>query len=332
VDVCSRLHSTRLARSSALRAAFTGSAGFSTRPLPRTCDRRCPGQTDRGSPLLSRAIVKARRRIGPKPIRPLISQKPGWSLLPQRRLHPPARPSNATRATSELWRGAGFGRFEVVLADRTRLQGSEGHHTPRPQAPRPPETTVFGETAAKGGSAHQPQKARPAARGARQRGQKQVHAPLHGRKRRGSGCAARMGPRSRALTGSGRACSPGDQGHAWASGSPGCVVKRSLDRQVHDRCRLSNDPSGARVRGSVADVETTHLPPGARPAERQAANLGVTSCGGLLGDDEGPIRSGRKGARLERANRLVSAREPAFTARCGIESTEGVLVSTASLP
>jgi len=65
-----------------------------------------------------------------------------------------------------------------------------------------------------------------------ERGQKQVHAPPHGRKRRGRGCAARKGPRSRALTGSGRACSPGDQGHAWASGSPGCAVKRSLDRQA----------------------------------------------------------------------------------------------------
>jgi len=67
------------------------------------------------------------------------------------------------------------------------------------------------------------------------RGQKQVHAPLHGRKRRGSGCAARKVPRSRALTGSGRACSPGDQGHAWIGGSPGCVVKRSLDQ----RCQRS---------------------------------------------------------------------------------------------
>jgi len=62
-------------------------------------------------------------------------------------------------------------------------------------------------------------------------GQKQVHAPSHGRKRRGRGCAARKGPRSRALTGSGRACSPGDQGHVWAGGSPDCAVKRSLDRQ-----------------------------------------------------------------------------------------------------
>jgi hypothetical protein len=64
----------------------------------------------------------------------------------------------------------GSGRFEVVLADRTRLQRSEGHHTLRPQAPLPPETTVFGETAANDGSAHQPQKARPPARGARQKG------------------------------------------------------------------------------------------------------------------------------------------------------------------
>jgi hypothetical protein len=113
-------------------------------------------------------------------------------------------------------------------------------------------------------------------------------------------------------------------GQSMFPGRPGTRVDRRkpwLRRQTQPRPALStqrrdsNDPSGARVRGSVADVETTHLPPGARPAERQAANLGVTSCGGLLGDDEGPIRSGQKGASLERANRFVHAREPAITAR-----------------
>jgi len=90
--------------------------------------------------------------------------------------------------------------------------------------------------------------------------------------------------------------------------------------------------AGCSCSWSVADVDKTHLPPGARPAERQAANHGVTSCGGLLGDDEGPIRSGQKGAGLARANRLVSAQEPALTARWGIKSTEGVLVRIASSP
>lgn len=227
-----------------------------------------------------------------------------------------------------------------MLADRTRLQRSEDcvsrSLAKAGEASRAPDRRLLGLS-------KPPSLARrwqrwlgvPTAerlvllRAARdKRGQKQVHAPSHGRKRRGQGCAARKDPRSRALTGSGRACSPGDQGHAWAGRSPGCVVKRSLDRRESEIERSA----GCSCSWSVADVDKTHLSSGARPAERQAANHGVAFCGGLLGDDEGPIRSGQKGAGLERANRLVSAQQPAFTARCRIKSTEGVLVRIASSP
>jgi hypothetical protein len=90
---------------------------------------------------------------------------------------------------------------------------------------------------------------------------------------------------------------PGNQGVSATS----LVKTCSSGQGSQGASRESNDPPGARVRGSVADVEKTHLPPGAWPAARQATPLRVTFCGGLLGDDEGPIRSGRKGARLERA-------------------------------
>jgi len=227
-----------------------------------------------------------------------------------------------------------------VLADRTRLQRSEDcvsrSLAKAGEASRAPDRRLLGLS-------KPPSLARrwqrwlgaPTAarlvllRAARdKRGQKQVHAPFHGRRRRGRGCAARKAPRSRVLTGSGRACTPGDQGHAWAGRSPGCVVKRSLDRRESEIERSA----GCSCSWSVADVDKTHLSPGARPAERQAANHGIAFCGGLLGDDEGPIRSGQKGAGPERANRLVSARQPAFTARCRIKSTEGVLVRIASSP
>lgn len=105
-------------------------------------------------------------------------------------------------------------------------------------------------------------------------------------------------------------------GQSMFPGRPGSRVGRWkpwLRRQAQPRPtlstqrRTSNDPSGARVRGSVADVDKTHLPLGARPAERQAANLGIAFCGGLLGDDEGPIRSGRQGCEA-RAGEQTSER------------------------
>jgi len=204
-------------------------------------------------------------------------------------------------------RSRGSGRFEVVLADRTRLQRSEGHHTLRPQAPLPPETTVFGETAANDGSAHQPQKARPPARGARHEGSEAGSRPSPRPKT----------PRTRVRCPEGPSIKgPHRIGQSMFPGRPGSRVDRRkpwLRRQAQPRPtlstqrRTSNDPLGARVRGSVADVDKTHLPPGARPAERQAANLGVTFCGGLLGDDEGPIRSGRQGCEA-RAGEQTSER------------------------
>jgi len=137
--------------------------------LPRSCDRRCPGQTDRGNPA---PLTSNREGAAPswpqKPIRPLISQQPGWSLLHKRKLHP----RHVTRATSEQQRGVPWirgrarGSHSIAAVGRSR--------TLRSQAPRPPETTVFGETMARGGSAHQPQKgssccARRATRGVRSR-------------------------------------------------------------------------------------------------------------------------------------------------------------------
>lgn len=171
-------------------------------------------------------------------------------------------------------------------------------------------------------------KARPAARGARQEGSEAGSRPFPRPKTPRARVRCPEGPSIKGPTGSGRACSRGDLGHAWAGRSPGCVVKRSLDRRESEIERSA----GCSCSWSVADVDKTHLSSGARPAERQAANHGVAFCGGLLGDDEGPIRSGQKGAGLERANRLVSAQQPAFTARCRIKSTEGVLVRTASSP
>lgn len=229
-------------------------------------------------------------------MRPLISQQPGWSLLQKRRLHP----CHATRVTSEQVRGARSIRGRARGSYSIATVGGPPH--PPTKAPRPPETTVFGETAAKGGSAHQPQKARPAARGARHEGSEAGSRPSPRPKT----------PRMRVRCPEGPSIKgPHRIGQSMFPGRPGTRVGRRkpwLRRQAQPRPTLptqrrsSNDPSGARVRGSVADVETKHLPPGARPAERQATTRGVTFCGGLLGDDEGPIRSGRKGARLERAN------------------------------
>jgi len=178
------------------------------------------------APLLSRAIVKARRRIGPKPIRPLISQQPGWSLLPKRRLHP----CKATRATSAQQRGARSIRGRARGSYSIATVVGPPHPRPRLLGPqKPPSLARRRQKVARRTNRRRLVLLR-AARDTR--GQKQVHAPDRGRKRRSSGCAARKVPRSRALTGSGRACSPGDQGHAWIGGSPGCVVKRSLERRT----------------------------------------------------------------------------------------------------
>lgn len=188
--------------------------------------------------------MKARRRIGPQ-----ADTVPDFA---EARLEPPpqkgcssTRPTNATpRGQPRDSSGAGLARFEVVLADRTRLHRSEGSWLPAPR-----ESwrggLLFSTTGSSASRNHRlwrdDGERRLGAssaerlvllRTARDRGVRSRFTPLPtADNAAGSGCAARKGPRSRALTGSGRACSPGDQGHAWAGRSPGCVVKRSLDRR-----------------------------------------------------------------------------------------------------
>jgi len=228
-----------------------------------------------------------------------------------------------------------------VLADRTRLHRSEGSWLPAPR-----ESwrggLLFSTTGSSASRNH---------RLWRDDGQRWLGAPAAERlvllrTSRDRGVRSRFTPLPTAENAAGEGALPGralDQGPSQdraehvpretrVTRGPAEALAASSNAASTDASRKSNDPLGARVRGSVADVEMTHLPPGARPAERQAAIRGVASCGGLLGDDEGPIRSGRKGAGLERANRIVSAREPAFTARRRIKSTEGVLVRIASSP
>jgi len=228
VDVCSRPHS---ASPSALRATSTESAGFSTPPLSRVCDRRCPGQTDRGSP-----APLTSDREGATPDWSKADTAPDFAAT---RLEPPSKeatPPEATqrgqlRSPSEQRRGArsirGRARGSYSIAT---VEGPSHPSTTGSSAPR--NHRLWRDDGERWLGASTAERLVLLRLARDERGQKQVHAPLHGRKRRGSGCAARKGPRSRALTGSGRACSPGDQGHAWAAGSRGCVVKRSLDQQT----------------------------------------------------------------------------------------------------
>jgi len=259
--------------------------------------------------------VKARRWIGPK-----ADTAPDFAAT---RLEPPPSKGEdstrrqATRATFGSLGAAARGSLDSRSCSRIVLD-CRGRRATTPLdhrllcPPKPPSLARRRRTVA--WRIHR-RKARPAARDARREGSEAGSRPSPRPKT----------PRIRVRCPEGPSIKgPHRIGQSMFPGRPGTRVDRRkpwLRRQTQPRPalstqrRYSNDPSGARVRGSVADVETTHLPPGARRAERQAANLGVTSCGGLLGDDEGPIRSGQKGASLERANRLVSAREPAITAR-----------------
>jgi len=178
VDACSRPHPIRATRSDALRATFTGSAGFSTRPLPRCCDRRCPGQTDRGNPAPLTSNREGAASDRPKtPVRLLISQKPGWSLLQKRRLHPtPCHEGNlGAKARGSLDPGS-CSRIALdcngqkILGLPSLARAGEAGRSSRSQAPRPLETTVFGETVAKVARRTNRRKACPAAHGARQEG------------------------------------------------------------------------------------------------------------------------------------------------------------------
>lgn len=281
-------------------------------PLPRTRDRRCPGQTDRGSPAPLTSDREGAALDWPKkPIRPLISQQPGWSLLPPKEKTPP-KPRHEGNLGATV-RGSLDSRScsRIVLDCRGRRATTPLDH----RLLCPPKPPSLARRRRKVARRIYRRKARPAAHGARREESEAGSRPSPRPKT----------PRIRVRCPEGPSIKgPHRIGQSMFPGRPGTRVDRRkpwLRRQTQPRPalstqrRYSNDPSGARVRGSVADVETTHLPPGARPAERQAANLGVTSCGGLLGDDEGPIRSGQKGASLERANRFVSAREPVITAR-----------------
>jgi hypothetical protein len=116
-----RLSKASLGQSERAAGGVRRERWFSTRPLPRFCDRRCPGQTDRGSP-----APLTSDREGAAPDRPKAVKAPD---LEKTRLEPPFQtrrlhPTNATRATSG--RSAGLNWSEVVLADRARLQRAEG--------------------------------------------------------------------------------------------------------------------------------------------------------------------------------------------------------------
>lgn len=211
-------------------------------------------------------------------------------------------------------------------------ESRRGEPRSRSQAPRPLETTVFGETVAKVARRTNRSKARPAVRGARQEGSEAGSRPFPRPKTPRTRVRCPEGPSIKGPHRIGQAHVPRE---TRVTRGPAEALAASSNAASTDSVNAASEierSAGCSCSWSVADVDKTHLSSGARPAERQAANHGVAFCGGLLGDDEGPIRSGQKGAGLERANRLVSAQKPAFTARCGIESTEGVLVRVASSP
>lgn len=154
-------------------------------------------------------------------------------------------------------------------------------------------------------------KARPAARGARQEGSEADSCPFP--RPRTPRVRVRC-PKGPSIKG------PHRNGQSMFPGRPGARVLRQkpwLRRQTQPRPTNVGNRTihGCSCTWSVADVDKTHLPSGARPAERQTATHRVTSCGGLLGDDERPIRSGQKGAKPMRASKFVRAQRPAFTAR-----------------
>ena len=280
MDACSRLHPIRATRSGALRATFIGRTGFSARLLPRSCDRRCPGQPDRGNPA---PLTSNREGAAPSwpqtPVRLLISQQPGWSLLQKpKEQTPPDQRSHATRATSgQLQRGVpwirGRARGSCSIATVRRsvspslAKAGEAGRPSRSQAPRPLETTVFGETVVKAGSAHQPPQgsfccARRATRGVR----------------------SRFTPLPTAENAAGEGALPGrtlDQGSSQdraehvpretrVTRGPAEALAASSNAASTDASRKSNDPPGARVRGQLQTLTRHIFPLGhGRPKGRQ---------------------------------------------------------------
>jgi len=280
----------------------SGSTGFSTRRLPRICDRRCPGPPDRGSPA------------------PLTSNREGAALdwpkarkapdLATTRLEPPpsneAAPPDATHRGQPLVTLGATARGSLDPGSCSRIAlDSTGR-----KIQSSPSLAKAGEAGCSPDHRHLGPLNPPSLARRRRTGTWRTDP------RQGSSCCVRRatrGVRSRftplpsAENAVGQGALPGrslDQGPSQDRVEHVPRVTRDTRESVEalaasssaastDASRESNDPQGARVRGSVADVDKTHLPPGAWPAARQATPLRVTFCGGLFGDDEGPIRSGR---------------------------------------
>jgi hypothetical protein len=275
VHVCSRLHSIRATRSSALRATFTGSTGFSTRPLPRTCDRRCPGQPDRDNPAPRTSNREGAASNWPKtPVRLLISQQPGWSLLPKEKTPPDATPRGQPRSQSAGFLGSG-----VVLTDRTRLHRSEDClPEPRESGRGEPLFSTAGSSAIRnhglwrdGGKERarrtNRRKARPAARGARQEGSEAGSRPFPRPKTPQVRVRCPEGPSIKGPHRIGQAHVPRE---TRVTRGPAEALAASSNAASTDESRESNDPLGARVRGQLQTLTRRIFPLGhGRPKGRQ---------------------------------------------------------------
>jgi len=138
-------------------------------------------------------------------------------------------------------------------------KAGEADCSSRPQAPRPAGPIAFGETMANAGSAHPLTERLVLLRRVRDRGVRSRFTPLP----TADNAADEGALPGRAL----------DQGpsqdraeHApretRVTRDPAEALAASSSAASTDGSRRSNDPQGARVRESVADVEMTHLPSG----------------------------------------------------------------------
>ena len=146
--------------------------------LPRTCDRRCPGPTDRGNPApLTSNREGATSNWPQKPIRPLISRQPGWSLLPERRLHP-------TTAAAEGNLGAGMrGSLDPGSCSRIVLDcsGRKVLYLPTKGSSASSNQRLWRDHGQEWLGAPTAERLVLLRKVRDKRGQKQVHAPSHGR-------------------------------------------------------------------------------------------------------------------------------------------------------
>jgi hypothetical protein len=237
--------------------------------FPRSCDRRCPGQTDRGNPA---PLTSNREGAAPswpqKPRRPLISQQPGWSLLQKRKLHP----RHVKRATIGQPRSsrAGFIGSGVVLADRTRLQRSEGTRTPDQRLlglPKPPSLARRRRKVARRTNRR---KARPAARGARQEGSEAGSCPFPRPKTPRVRVRCPEGPSIKGPHRIGQSMFPGRPGSRMGRQKPWLRRQTQPRPTLSTQRRTSNDPLGARVRGQLQTLTRRIFPLGrGRPKGRQ---------------------------------------------------------------